>query len=331
MTRRIGIPRALFFYTYLPFWHTFWTELGCEVVVSPATNKEILDLGVKEASTDLCLPVKVFHGHVAFLAKRVDAIFLPRMVDVGSRDTFCPKFLALPEMVQYSLSGLPTVVESRVNLSHPWNLFYLCRELQHKWAPKKNFWTAYQRARAAQKHFMAVVQQGELVPRALGPYLGDSVAMPVLNVAKPGLTVAVLGYPYAVHDSFINADVLKKLVALGARVLTADMLPARERQRYRLRKDLFWHYSNMVVQAGRYWLEEGRQVDGLVHITNFACGPDAMVGKLLELESKVRGLPLLTLTLDEQTGYVGLDTRIEAFVDMLVRRKSGAHNVPVYG
>lgn len=331
--KRVGIPRSLFFYTYLPFWYTFWAELGYEVVVSPLTNKAILDRGVEEASTDLCVPVKVFHGHVAHLAsQQVDAIFLPRMVNVGSQATFCPKFLALPEMVKYSMRNLPALIEVRVNLTSPWSLRSLCRKIQREWAPNKDFRTAYYRAVSAQKTFEAALIRGELVAPALRPYTGDKRdELGVNEAGKFQLDIAVLGYPYTVHDAFLNGGLLRKLQRLGARVHTADMVPARELRRYRLHKELFWHYSNMVLKAGKFWMQSERRVDGVIHVSTFACAPDAMLGKMLELEAKLRGVPLVTLTLDEQTGQAGLDTRIEAFVDMLARRKTGAYNISVHG
>jgi benzoyl-CoA reductase/2-hydroxyglutaryl-CoA dehydratase subunit BcrC/BadD/HgdB len=78
-------------------------------------------------------------------------------------------------------------------------------------------------------------------------------------------------------------------------------------------------------------MQSERRVDGVIHVSTFACAPDAMLGKMLELEAKLRGVPLVTLTLDEQTGQAGLDTRVEAFVDMLARRKTGAYNISVHG
>ncbi len=46
--KRVGIPRALFFYQYYPLWKTFLEELGAEIIVSGKTTKKILDDGVKK-------------------------------------------------------------------------------------------------------------------------------------------------------------------------------------------------------------------------------------------------------------------------------------------
>ena len=331
-TKRIGIPRSLFFYSYLPFWQTFWSELGYEVIVSPLTNKDILDQGITHSATDLCVPVKIFHGHVSYLINQaVDVLFVPRMVSVGTKDTFCPKFLALPEMIKCSFPAMPAMASPRINVHGKLQLFRLCTDLQRQWAPEKSVWGPFEKAYSAQAQYEAKLADGQSLDQAWAAFGESSYIEP--TGSSPSMAsepkIAVLGYPYAVYDSFINSDVLKKLILLGVNVVTANMIPLRKRRLYRLSKDLFWHYSNMVIQAGIFWLNQG--VAGLIHITNFACGPDAMAGKMLELACKQQDKPLLTLTLDEQTGQVGINTRIEAFVDMLQRRIRYARNLPLHG
>ncbi|MGI6130100.1 MAG: acyl-CoA dehydratase activase-related protein [bacterium] len=328
---RVGIPRSLFFYSYLPFWQTFWSELGCEVVVSPLTNKDTLDKGIAQSSTDLCVPVKILHGHISHLIdQEVDLLFVPRMVGVGTNDTFCPKFLALPEMIKCSFSKLPAIASPRIDVRGQLAVLKLCATLQRRWAPKQRLWKPFQKARLAQANYEAQLAKG-LLPDQAWPAFAVSTfkkSHPPQPI-KFGLKIAVLGYPYSVYDSFINNDVIKKLCRLGVDVVTTDMIPSKKFRPYQLSKDLFWHYSNKVIQAGIYWLNQG--VSGLIHITNFACGPDAMAGKMLELACKQQGRPMLTLTLDEQTGQVGVNTRIEAFVDMLQRRVRYAYNLSLYG
>jgi predicted nucleotide-binding protein (sugar kinase/HSP70/actin superfamily) len=79
----------------------------------------------------------------------------------------------------------------------------------------------------------------------------------------------------------------------------------------------------MVARAGVHALGlDADDIDGVIHLTAFACGPDATVDKLLEIEArKNNAKPFLSLCLDEQTGEAGCLTRLEAFVDMLRRQK----------
>jgi predicted nucleotide-binding protein (sugar kinase/HSP70/actin superfamily) len=58
-------------------------------------------------------------------------------------------------------------------------------------------------------------------------------------------------------------------------------------------------------------------VDGFIQVTPFACGPDAIVGDLLERRIKQAGKPLLKLNFEEHSGEAGIITRLEAFLDLI--------------
>ena len=113
---RIGIPRALFYYQYFPFWKTLFEVLRFEVVLSPPTNKEILEQGTKLCVDDACLPIKVYHGHIAVLKDKVDMIFVPRVISIEPRKYICPKFLGLPDMIRNSIPDISRVLDTELNL-----------------------------------------------------------------------------------------------------------------------------------------------------------------------------------------------------------------------
>lgn len=114
---RIGFPRALLYYTYFPLWRAFFTELGTEVVVSPCTNKVILDAGLQSALDEACLPVKLFFGHVVSLAGSVDYLFVPRLISVEPKAYMCPKFMGLPDMLRARIPRLPSLIDVKVDFS----------------------------------------------------------------------------------------------------------------------------------------------------------------------------------------------------------------------
>ena len=105
-------------------------------------------------------------------------------------------------------------------------------------------------------------------------------------------------------------------------VFTAEMVPSGDLKRLsrRMRKNLFWHYSNRVVWAAMYYLDK-EMVDGVIHVTAFGCGPDAMTSKLVELEAKGK-VPSQPCRWTNTRVKRGIITRINAFVDMLVRKKA---------
>lgn len=328
---KIGFPRALFYYLYYPFWYTFFTQLGCEVILSNPTNKLSLDLGVEEAVNDACLPIKLYHGHVAELKDKVDVLFLPRMVSVRKlkNETFCPKFLGLPDMIRNSMEDLPPIIDENIDLGNGifplWKLCYkIGQELGFKGG---SIWRAINKAHKVQRRFIRLMNNGIDAEAAIECTINDT--KPKKKEKEYDIQLAILGYPYLIYDPFINVNLFEKLEKLGIKAYTVEMiLPEKlDQQGKYLPKDLFWHFSNRTIRATFYYLRQ-QPVDGIVHVTAFGCGPDAMVDKLMELEAKnYSKTPFLTLSLDEHTGDAGVYTRIEAFVDMLRFRRMNDESI----
>jgi predicted nucleotide-binding protein (sugar kinase/HSP70/actin superfamily) len=323
LKKKIGIPRTLSYYTFFPLWKTFFEELGFRVVVSRETNKEVLDQGVKETVNDACIPIKLFHGHVMDLKDRVDYLFIPRLVSADGRSTFCPKFLGLPDMVRFSRPDLPPIIDVRYNIRRgcPSLFSFFCKigiRVSNNWF---KICKGYIKAKAAFKRYLKLLNSGLQPEEALSVMEGKQ--MEQQNSSGP-LKIAVLGYPYIVYDPYISANLLEHLRRMGVQPLTMERIPLKKLRSMakRLPQNLFWFYSNLVCWAALYYLEEVRDVDGIIHVTAFACGPDAMVDKLIELEAKNHNrMPFLSISIDEHSGEVGVITRLEAFVDMLRRKK----------
>ena len=93
---KIGIPKALLFYYYYPLWKVFFEELGFEVIISQNTTKELIDKGIKVSVPEICVPIKIFNGHVLeLLDSNVDYIFIPRMMNIRKGEFFCPRITCL--------------------------------------------------------------------------------------------------------------------------------------------------------------------------------------------------------------------------------------------
>ncbi len=323
---RVGVPQALLYHEYGPLFSGFLRGLGLEVVVSDPTSKTILDDGVKSAVDEACLPVKIFYGHVIDLCRKgVDVIFLPRIVSVERRAFTCPKLLGLPDMVRDNLKPLPDLVDTTVNLSRKPRTLYSAL-----WQAASPFtrnparialaWRQGLRAQAAHE---AELRAGRL-PGLRGSTSASELSGPV-QTERP-LSVAVLGHSYNVYDRFVSLDTVARLRASGVRVVTADMVDPRaaRAETERMPKELFWTMGRKILGAAYHFLRSGT-VDGLVHLVSFGCGPDSLVGELVQHRAaRLRTVPFLLLTLDEHSGEAGLVTRLEAFMDMVRRRRTVA-------
>ena len=75
-----------------------------------------------------------------------------------------------------------------------------------------------------------------------------------------------------------------------------------------------------MVGAGGHYLESG--ADGVIGIMTFGCGPDSlMIDMVYRRAAKLKATPFMSLTLEEHTAEGGVVTRLEAFLDMINRRK----------
>ncbi|HHY47412.1 MAG TPA: hypothetical protein GX506_08970 [Firmicutes bacterium] len=339
----VGIPRALLYYYYYPMWATFFKELGADVVVSRETNKGLLDQGVRLAVDEACMPVKVFFGHVASLLDSADRIFVPRLVSVERRAFICPKFMGLPDMIRAAMPADGRLIDPCIDLSknerefhseimRTGSIFTRSRVAIHK---------AYQKSKVVLRRFKDLLVAGNMPESAIslslaghdGAYEGytgefGEVAAAnqdaILSGPDDTISVGILGHPYLIYDSYASMSILSRLRDAGCRVITCDMLPDEvvEKEAQNLPRWLFWTLGRRILGAAFHFLHS-RSVDGCLHITAFGCGLDSIVGELIEREAKRSGdIPLMSITLDEHTGEAGVVTRVEAFMDMLRRRKS---------
>jgi len=136
--------------------------------------------------------------------------------------------------------------------------------------------------------------------------------------------VAFVGHPYNLFDIDINKDVLALSKSLGMEILTSDLLSDEEidRQISGLSKEIYWSSGREIVGSLFHFLSGG--VDGVIFLTSFKCGIDALLQEFIKRRLKVRGgspVPFLILSFDEHTGREGLTTRLEAFRDVIEQRK----------
>ena len=104
---KVGLPSALLNPYYISFWKPFFEELSQEIIMTPETTKEILDKGIRHTVPEICVPIKIYVGHIIeLIEKGADKIYIPRFVSIRKQDAFCPKFLALPDLLISTISGL---------------------------------------------------------------------------------------------------------------------------------------------------------------------------------------------------------------------------------
>ena len=64
-----------------------------------------------------------------------------------------------------------------------------------------------------------------------------------------------------------------------------------------------------------------QKFDGVIHLAVFGCMPEVTVRPILHKIAQQKNLPFLSLSLDEHSGQAGIQTRVEAFVDLIRGKK----------
>lgn len=325
---KIGIPRALLYYQYYPMWHTFFRELGVEPVVSPPTTQAMLDAGSARVVSDTCLPVKIFLGHVLHLMEKCDCLFIPAVRSVKTKVYNCSNFLGLPDMTRAVIPESPPILEIEIDVNQGKRRLY-----QDIYRLGRSFSMNPMKIRRAslaawQTHLsyqQLMSRQGMTPLPAIARQLDAPGLKSDIPLSHPDAnqdTIAVIGHPYLIYDEHVTHRLIYRLEKANYRVLTPEMLTteARESAITNLTGNAYWTYEDEVVGAGGHYLENS--ADGVIGIMAFGCGPDSVMMDVVRRHAaKLRGTPFMSLTVEEHTAETGIITRLEAFLDMIHRKK----------
>ena len=301
----IGLPRAMLYYRCHVLWEVFFSELGMETVVSGPTDREILEQGTALAIDEACLSLKIYLGHVQALAGKCDYILTPRVSNFGHHRSMCTRFESMPDLVRTVFRGagqkfLSYDVDELLKKDEQSAFLDMGRALG---LPAKAVKQAYKLAKKAElaRHREQVQQQEQLYKRE-------------------GMKVLIAAHSYVAEDPYMGGAVSGYLKGIGVIPLRADLVdrePALKHSR-ELSPTCKWEISREILGGIAMHRDN---VDGIILLSAFPCGPDAMVNELIA--RRVKNVPLLNLVLDGQSGSAGVETRLESFID-IIRFKEGA-------
>jgi predicted nucleotide-binding protein (sugar kinase/HSP70/actin superfamily) len=321
---RVGIPRALSYYQYYTGWKAFFEALGAETVVSPPTDKAIFTAGNSRAVAETCLPVKLFFGHVISLADKCDYMFIPALRSLGKKAYYCSKFIGLPDMTRALVPECLPILDPEIDLNKGRrSLYHTIYSLgRHFSSDKSKIKKAVEQAEKAYLAYRKEMSDRGITPiQALNEMHRDEDKSHLDPDIPPGLSIAVIGHSYVIYDDYINHRLISRLQAMGVRVFTPEMAEQESLDiaMTRLGGAPHWSFEADIIGAGEHYLEA--KVDGIISVAVFGCGPDSMMVDMVRHRASEFRTPFLHLSLDEHTSEGGLLTRLEAFLDMVKRRR----------
>ncbi len=306
---QIGLPLGLNLYELLPFWHTLFTKLGFDVVVSPFSSRKLYIAGQATIPSDtVCFPAKLVHGHVDWLIRQgVRHIFYPCMsynMDEGLGDNHynCPVVAYYPEVISANMPAVREIdfIHDYVGIDH------------RRQFPRKLF-------DVLKKHFPAVtareVKQAIYAAyAAYDAYMADirqkGEEMIAAARAQGRRIIVLAGRPYHI-DPEINHGIDKLIEGFGAAVVTEDALSCH------MKKEPVgvlnqWTYHSRLYAAARYIADQEDM--NLVQLVSFGCGVDAITTDEVRELLEDRGKIYTQIKIDEITNLGAVRIRLRSLL-----------------
>ncbi|NOZ75624.1 MAG: activase [FCB group bacterium] len=304
----VGISRSLLMNTYYPLWAHFFVNLGYRPVLADRVDQE----GIDRCAAAFCFPCEIAHGYFNnLLNKEPDFIFIPHIVGInvenGSHPArTCPLVQAEPYyltntfLFQRKAGAIP--LSPVVNLEADSD--EQTRAIQSLAAQLDRHSTmireAYRDALEIQSRVFTRLHQ-----------LGKE-ALTYIESDMRRIGVILFGRPYNAFVPEANKGIPHKFSSRGVTVIPVDCLDLADQP---VRDHMFWAMGQINLKGAEF-IKNHPQLFG-TYITNFSCGPDSfVVGYFRDILGKK---PSLTLELDNHTADAGLETRIEAFLDIVTR------------
>ncbi|MGD9366313.1 MAG: acyl-CoA dehydratase activase [Desulfobacteraceae bacterium] len=319
---RVGINRSFMVNTYYPLYAHFFSALGFEPVLPEKADPR----GIDQRNAPFCFPVELAHGFFHDLItdpNPPDFIFLPHFksippVNGEHLSQLCPLVQGEPFYLQATFRHQLQQLKARgIRVLSP--RLDLSKGLTEAQAPlvamaaqmgvsRQSAKAAFARARARMEACLEEMQA--IGRRAIAKLEADPKAMGVVLFARPYngyVAEAHMGIP----DKFASRNIL---------VLPLDFLDISSEPSI---ATMYWAMGQRIMMAARK-IQPHPQLFG-TYITNFSCGPDSFVINFFR--NTMGEKPSLTLELDSHSADAGIETRIDAFLDIVQANRSAGGRI----
>lgn len=312
---KIGISRSFLTNTLFPLYYNFFTSLGFEVVLSNEKNVH----ASQKSQSSFCYPMELAHSSFEdLLKKKLDYIFLPHITQMDSysenqynrlcvfvqgecytmKSTFRQEILERFHITEFELDKkvISPIIDFTNGYTDLEKVFVKVARLLGKSSglAQEAFRFAYDIQTRMYEEFQEIgrkfLQHLEGEP--------DKFAM------------VLFGRSYNAFATEANLNIPHKFASKDIAIIPHDFLPREIRTSY---ENMYWYSGNQILSAARF-VRSHKQLFG-VYITNYSCGPDSFI---ITYFRRIMGdKPSLTLELDSHSADVGIETRIDAAIDII--------------
>ena len=279
---KIGIPRSLFYYYDGYFLKNFFEYLDFEVIISPETNKSIINEGIKYSNDEMCLSLKIFLGHISYLKDKCDYILLMRIDNYGRFDQTCTNFLSLYDIVNnlFKVNLLNINIDYVNNQNMYSELNKICKRFK---IPNHQIKQAYKSSLIkTKKHKKKIQMTNEN------------------KLYNDGLKILLVAHAYNLDDKYIGIPIIDYLEKNKINVILSNCFDTDKVKElsYKMCPNLYWYYNKENIGA---LVNVINKIDGVIFLSSFPCGPDSLVNELVIRKLKKPYLNLIIDDLDSLT------------------------------
>lgn len=312
---KVGIPRVLNMYENYPLWHTFFTNLGYEVVLSEKSSRNIYEKGIDSIpSESACYPAKISHGHIEdLIQKGVKFIFYPCVAYEnkemqGSEDCYnCPIVTSYPENIKNNVENIRL---KEIDFRNPFlslnNLATFTKRMVEEFVyiDKTDVEKACKSAWEEQQKFKKDIQNK-----------GEETLEYIKENNISGIVLA--GRPYHL-DKEINHGIPEMITSYGVAVLTEDSVSHLTEAARPLNVRDQWAYHSRLYAAATY-CTTNKNLE-LVQLNSFGCGLDAVTADEVQDILKRAGKTYTLLKIDEVNNLGSARIRLRSLLAAMEER-----------
>ena len=306
----VGINRSFHTHTLFPMYHTFFTELGCRVILPDTVRQSGIDKGM----TSFCLSGQIALGMFEdLLSKRPDYVFVPQIKEmhVSHQEEYRIEYQTTCMFVQgepwylratflRDVPDGPKIIAPVLNFMSGFDA-----EEEQLVAIARDMGFGDEAARLAHRKAVARLAEYFQAMKAEGRRI-----LAELEKDPDRIAVVLFGRPYNAFTDEANKGVPFKFASRGVEIIPFDLLALEEEENFR---DTYWEMGQKIIKAARI-VKRHPQLYGC-YLTNFLCALDSMM--VPHFRDLMRTKPSLTLEVDTHTADAGVNTRIEAFLDVV--------------
>ncbi len=322
---RIGIPRTLNMYEDYPFWFTFFTELGYEVVLSGKSSAKMYYKGMATVPSDsLCYPAKLAHGHIMdLIEKGLTKIFYPcepyNMQDEehpSANHYNCPIVASYAENIRGNMDILR---EKNIDFIQPFLPIY-----DEKRMAQRLYEELGQREGLGKAEIKAAVDKAYEELAHYRQDVRDYGARIMERIERTGeQAILLVGRPYHI-DPEINHGIPDMIQSYKLPIISEDAvyhMPVQTEQIHIVNQ---WSYHARLYHAAQFVAEHPNLT--LIQFSSFGCGLDAIttgqVRDILEAHDRIYTM----IKLDEVSNLGAARIRLRSLMAALARRQRVAYH-----